>query len=126
MTKKNLEKFVDNLKKIKHLDKMIEILKKEIEDNLFDKNEKTLINFTLVKKEVVESDTSKYSGGLLNMIMEQIDTHEATVTNVRYTEDFEISEDFATKVQLLLLKDLKKQRRDAIKELEANESTCRV
>lgn len=126
MTKRKLEKFVDSLKKIKHLDKMIHILQNEIEDNLFDKNEKTLLNFTLVKKEVVESDVTRFSGGILNMIMENLDSHETTVTNVKYTEDFEITEEFATKVQLLLLKDLKKQRKDAIKELEANESACRV
>jgi hypothetical protein len=127
MTDKKLENFVADLKKVKELDKAIEILKSEIEDNLFDKNESTLINFTLVKKETVEvKDVA--SDLITKYFMENDDMSNTSVnvTNVKYTEDFEVSEEFATKIQVLLLKDLKKQRKDVIKKIEANENSCKV
>jgi len=127
MTDKKLENFVADLKKVKELDKAIEILKNEIEDNLFDKNESTLINFTLVKKETVEvKDVA--SDLITKYFMENDDMSNTSVnvTNVKYTEDFEVSEEFATKIQVLLLKDLKKQRKDVIKKIEANENSCKV
>lgn len=126
MPSKKLENFVADLKKVKELDKAIEILKSEIEDNLFDKNESTLINFTLVKKETVEvKDTA--SDIITKYFMENDDMSNTSVnvTNVKYTEDFKVSEEFATKVQMLLLKDLQKQRRDLLKNIKDNESSIR-
>ena len=118
--RKKLEKMSVLKGKLDRLDSDIAILKTEIEENLLNKNLMTLINFAVIKEETVEVPKKLDISGIIEQMDFTTDTtipQTTEITNVKYSEDFEVSEDFAVKVQAMLMKEMQKQRRAILKEL---------
>lgn len=118
--RKKLEKMSVLKGKLDRLDSDIAILKTEIEENLLNKNLMTLINFAVIKEETVEVPKKLDIAAIVDQMEFTTDStmpQTTEITNVRYSEDFEVSEDFAVKVQSMLMKEMQKQRRAILKEL---------
>lgn len=119
--RKKLEKLSGLKRKLDKLDSNIRILKSEIEDNLLNNNLMTLINFAVIKNETVEVPKKIDLSHIIDQMEFTTDVtmpEKTEVTNVRYSEDFEVSESFAVKVQSLLLKEMEKERRAILKEIK--------
>lgn len=105
-------------KKLNDYDEMINILSKEIEDNLFDNNESTFINFIITKKETMNVSKSKIANMPIDIFEDADDTLQADVTHVSYSESARIPEELAIKLQNEVLKYYKRERRKLLKQLK--------
>lgn len=105
MSEKRIKKIIQLSKSLKDYDEMIEILSYEIEQNLFDNNDDTYVNFIVTKKE--------------KEIWDEENDLRGEVVKVSYSESAKIPEELAIKLQNLVLKHYKQKRRQLLKELKA-------
>ena len=105
MSEKRIKKIIQLSKSLKDYDEMIEILSYEIEQNLFDNNDDTYVNFIVTKKE--------------REVWDEENDLRGEVVKVSYSESAKIPEELAIKLQNLVLKHYKQKRRQLLKELKA-------
>lgn len=105
MSEKRIKKIIQLSKSLKDYDEMIEILSYEIEENIFDNNDDTYVNFIVTKKE--------------REIWDEENDLRGEVVKVSYSESAKIPEELAIKLQNLVLKHYKQKRRQLLKELKA-------
>lgn len=105
MSEKRIKQIYQISKSLKDYDEMIEILSYEIEQNLFDNNDDTYVNFIVTKKE--------------KEIWDEENDLRGEVVKVSYSESAKIPEELAIKLQNLVLKHYKQKRRQLLKELKA-------
>jgi len=121
MTKTRLNLIADLSKKIKDVDKMIEILKFELEENIFENTDKTFVNFTIVKKEIEEVPNitkNNITKGLLESISKGTAIIEVSTNTAEYSESCLIPNDLAIKIQVMVLNHYKNYRKNLIKQLK--------
>ena len=118
---KRLENIIQLSKELKNVDDLIEILEYEIEENLFDNNLETYVNFIITKQQTLEPNKPKMMNSIMSMMMHGGDfdiDKPVDVTHVQYSESALIPEELALKMQMMVLRYYKKQRREIIKQLK--------
>lgn len=118
---KKMEDFVELAKELKNADGEVKAIQKEIEDNLFNKNDSTYINFIITKKETV--NVADIIDEFPKEVQSNILTGDPTLekTHVKYTESFPITEELAMEMQTVLLNYFKEKRQkiaNKMKEVE--------
>lgn len=104
MSEKRIKKIIQLSKSLKNYEEMIDILSYEIEENIFDNNDDTYVNFIVTKKE--------------NTIIDDHNELQADFVRVSYSESAKIPEELAIKLQNEVLKYYKKKKREILKEIK--------